>query len=186
VAAGVKRRASGRGTALPAVALAAVLFAGCGGGEGPIATFPPVSFGTGTTTAATDEAARLIEEALAAEGLEIAPPALAYRPAESPALAAAPRLVLQVVLPDDPEHGFIVVYELRDPATADAAAREQAAYVGSPIGLVQFPPDSAFVVRTVGPTVVFFSWSAASSPDERTRRIAAALETVGSGVDVPS
>jgi hypothetical protein len=93
--------------------------------------------------------------------------------------------LLQVLLPDDPNHGSVTVYELSDATTADAAAREQAAYVGSGIGFVQFPPDTQFVIRTVGATVIFFSWSAANSPDERTRKIVSALETVGTGVPIP-
>jgi hypothetical protein len=166
-----------------AIIVAATMLVGCG--DTSIATFPPVSLGPGPISAATTETRHLIEVALSAEGLQAGPPATQFRPAESASLAAAPRLLLQVLLPNDPDHGYITVYELSDATTAEAAAREQAAYVGSGIGRVQFPPDTQFVVRTVGATVIFFSWSAANSPDERTPKIASALETVGTGVSIP-
>jgi len=167
-----------------AIIAAAMILGGCTG-DTSIATFPPVSLGPGPISAATTETRHLIEVALSAQGLQAGPPATQFRPAESASLAAAPRLLLQVLLPDDPDHGYVTVYELSDATTAEAAAREQAAYVGSGIGRVQFPPDTQFVVRTVGSTVIFFSWSAANSPDARTPKIASALETVGSGVPIP-
>ncbi|MCI0346556.1 MAG: hypothetical protein L0221_14095 [Chloroflexi bacterium] len=154
-------------------------------GDTPIPTFPPASFGSGTTSAAALETRRLVTVALSAEGLTAEAPPVVYRPAESPALAQAPRVVVQADLPDDPQHGYIVIYEFRDAATADGAAREQADYVASGIGFVQFPPDSEFVIRTVGATVIFFSWSPPNSPDPRTPKIAAALETVGTGIPIP-
>lgn len=168
-------------------ALASVVILGaCDAGTGtPMPTFPPASFGTGTTSAAAVETRRLVTVALSAEGLLAETPPVVYRPAESPALAQAPRLVVQAELPDDPQHGYIVIYEFRDATTADGAAREQANYVASGIGFVQFPPDSEFVIRTVGATVIFFSWSPGNSPDSRTPRIASALETVGTGIAIP-
>jgi hypothetical protein len=168
--------------------LAAVFaIAGCGAGSRtPATTFPPASFGIGHTSAAATETRRLITVALAAEGLQTQEPQVVFRPAEASSLANAPRLVLQAILPDDPQHGYIVIYELRDATTAAAAAREQADYVSSGIGFVQFPPDSEFVIRTVGATVIFFAWSPGNSPDERTPKVASALETVGTQVDVPA
>jgi hypothetical protein len=166
-----------------AIIVAATMLVGCG--DTSIATFPPVSLGPDPISAATTETRHLIEVALSAQGLQAGPPATQFRPAESASLAAAPRLLLQVLLPDDPDHGYVTVYELSDATTAEAAAREQAAYIGSGIGRVQFPPDSQFVVRTVGATVIFFSWSAENSPDPRTPKIASALETVGTGVPIP-
>jgi hypothetical protein len=174
--------------AIAAFAELAVLVAisACNTGTGtPPATFPPASFGQGSTTAAAQEARRLVFQALSAEGLQAEVPPTVFRPAESPALAQAPRLVVQADLPDDPQHGYIVIYELRDATTATGAAREQAAYVASGIGFVQFPPDAEFVIRTVGATVVFFSWSPGNSPDKRTPKIATALGTVGTGIDIP-
>ena len=171
----------------PAVALiCALVAAACGSGGGtPLATFPPASFGSGATTAAAAETRRLVTVALSTEGLQAETPPVVSRPAEAPTLADAPRLVVQALLPDDPQHGYIVIYELRDPSVASATARDQAEYVASGIGFVQFPPDSRFVIRTVGATVIFFAWSPANSPDARTAKIASALESVGTGVDVP-
>ena len=180
------RGPTGRHVALACVFACAIILGGCGSGTGtPIPTFPPASFGTGTTSAAALETRRLVTVALSAEGLLAEAPPVVYRPAESPALAQAPRLVVQAELPDDPQHGYIVIYEFRDATTADGAAREQAAYVASGIGFVQFPPDSEFVLRTVGATVVFFSWSPTNSTDDRTVKVAAALETVGTGIPIP-
>ena len=175
-----------RARAALGLTLVSIVVAGCFSTGDQIVTFPPASFGTGTTTAATAETRRLVEAALAAQGLQAAEPAVGHRPAESPTLTDAPRLVLQVQLPDDPTHGYVTIYELKDGAAADAAAREQAAYVGSGVGRVQFPPDTSFVIRTAGATVVFFAWSAANSPDARTPRIETALETIGSAVEVPN
>jgi len=185
VAAGMTGSSARRWVLTFALASAAIV-AGCGSGNGtPLPTFPPVSFGTGTTSAAALETRRLVTVALSTEGLLAETPPVVYRPAESPALAQAPRIVVQAELPDDPQHGYIVIYELQDANTASGAAREQAAYVTSGIGFVQFPPDSEFVIRTVGATVIFFSWSPGNSPDSRTATIATALETIGTGIPLP-
>lgn len=113
-------------------------------------------------------------------------PAVPHRPAEGAAFAAAPRAVFQVVLPEDPVHGFVSIYQFADDAAAATAGREQAAYVASGPGRVQFQPDTRFVLRQLGSTVVFFTWSPANSPDPRTADIQKALETVGVGIPVPS
>ena len=175
--------------ALAAACLAGLLAAGCGTGPGidRPATFPPTTFGpdeaTGPAAAATrDELARV----LGAASLQLTSPQVPYRPGESNSLAAAPRDVYQVVLPDDPTHGFISVYEFADEAAAAAAGRDQATYVASGPGRVQFPPDTRFVIRQLGLTVVFFAWSPANSADPRTAEIQKALETVGIGIPVPS
>lgn len=172
--------------ALAGALACALIAAGCGFGTGtPIPTFPPASFGSGTTSAAALETRRLVTVALSAEGILSEAPPVVYRPAESPALAQAPRLVVQAKLVTDPQHGYIVIYELRDATTADGAAREQASYVASGIGSIQFPPGSSFVIRTVGATVIFYSWSPSNSPDPQTPKIVTALETVGTGIPVP-
>lgn len=175
--------------AFAATLVAGLLAAGCGTApaiDRP-ATFPPTTFGpdetTGPDAAATrDELARV----LGAADLELTSPQVPYRPGESNRFAAAPRDVYQVVLPDDPTHGFISVYGFADDAAAAAAGRDQATYIASGPGRVQFPPDSRFVIRQLGPTVVFFAWSPANSPDPRTAEIQRALETVGIGIPVPS
>jgi hypothetical protein len=122
--------------------------------------------------------------ALAAVGLQTVPTSPPYRPPEGPLLASAPRSTVQATLPDDPGHGFIVIYALPAPAAAQAAAEDQAAYIASGIGRVQFSPDAHFVLRVLGSAVVFFWWSPGASRDSRTSLIEEALGTVGSGVEV--
>lgn len=149
-------------------------------------TFPPAGVTAppaGESAAAT---AAQLTRALAARGLLVEPAIVPYRPAEAPRFATAPRTVLRAILPDDPDHGLIAVYEFISPASAAAAADEQAAYVASGIGRVQFPPDARFIVRVVGSTAVFFSWSPANSPDPRIESIPAALQTLGTGVPIPN
>jgi hypothetical protein len=166
----------------------AIVAAGCGIGASTTgsASFPVESIGpSAATTGAVTETRAAIVAALAAKSLQLADPKVPFRPPESPRLAAAPRAVYQVVLPADPSHGFISVYEFPDPAAAATAAQEQAAYVGSGPGRVQFPPDARFVVRQLGTTVVFFSWSPENSPDPRTADIQPLLETIGSAIAVP-
>ena len=175
--------------ALAATFLAGLLAAGCGTGpavDRP-ATFPPTTFGPGQATGA--DVARTQAEmarALGAASLQLTVPQVPHRPGEAPAFASAPRAVFQVVLPDDPTHGFISVYQFADEAAAAAAGNEQAAYLASGPGRVQFPPDSHFVLRQVGPTVIFFAWSPANSPDERTPEIQRVLETIGTSIPIPS
>lgn len=175
--------------AIGATLVAGLLAAGCGTApaiDRP-ATFPPTTFGAGVATGADVAATRAeLAGALGALSLQLTNPQVPHRPGESPAFATAPRAVFQVVLPDDPVHGFVSVYEFADDAAAAAAGRDQATYVASGPGRVQFPPDSRFVIRQVGPTVVFFAWSPANSPDPRTAEIQKALETVGIGIPVPS
>jgi hypothetical protein len=167
----------------------AVLIAACGAGPSvnPPATFPPATVGPGEATG-TDVAATRTElaRALGALNLQLADPQVPHRPGEGAAFAAARRAVFQVVLPDDPTHGFVSVYEFSDDRAAEAAGRDQAAYVASGPGRVQFVPDTRFVIRQVGPTVVFYAWSPLNSPDPRTGDIETALETVGLGIPIPN
>ena len=100
-------------------------------------------------------------------------------------MTGAPRGIFQVVLPDDPSHGYVVVYAFRDAATAAAAAHDQAAYLGSGPGRIQFPPDAQSVIRQVDTTVIVYSWSPANSTDARAGAIPGALATVGIEVPIP-
>jgi hypothetical protein len=169
-----------------AVALVGV---GCGTGasNGGGATFPPQNFGQsgGTTTAAVAATRAAIVAALGTKSLQLDEPKVPFRPPEAPRFAAAPRAVYQVVLPNDAAHGFISVYEFVDAPSAAAAATEQANYVGSGVGRVQFPLDTRFVIRQVGTTVVFYTWSPSNSADARTADIEAALDTLGTDIAVP-
>ena len=172
--------------ALVAVGAIVVIAALVGGSAPPGgATFPPVGATTGAAGSATAVTRGDVARALAAQGIQVEDAARPYRPAEAPAFATAPRLVIRAILPDDPDHGLLVIYEFADPTAASAAAEEQAAYIASGVGRVQFPNDARFVIRVVGSTAIFFTWSPAVSPDERTASIATALEGLGLGVTVP-
>jgi hypothetical protein len=123
-----------------------------------------------------------IEAALAAVGLALEEPALPYRPGEVPELVRAPRRLFRAVLPDDPAHGFIVVYELPGEEAATEAAEAQAQFVNSGPGRVQFPLDAQFVIRRVGATVVFHVFSREVSSDRRAADVVVALQRLGVGV----
>ncbi len=159
------------------------------GGPGPAPgspTFPPVGSTTRPAGAAALATRADVAAALGAVGLQVEDAAAAYRPAESARFASAPRLVLRAILPDDPDHGRIVIYEFLSPAEATSAADEQAAYVGSGVGRVQFLPDTRITLRVVGSTAIFFAWSPDSSPDPRTSTIGTALATLGLAVTIPN
>jgi hypothetical protein len=147
-------------------------------------TFPPPGSSpapAGDQTAATVTA---VTGALAAVGLPAIDANRQYRPPEGPLLAAAPRSVVQATLPDDPAHGFVVIYAFDSAVAARAAADDQAAYIESGIGRVQFAPDAHFVLRVLGSTVIFFWWSPGAALDARTHSIEDALSTVGEPVEV--
>jgi len=137
----------------------------------------------GVAAAATEQ--QLIG-ALAAVGLQAGETNRPFRPPEGPVLAAAPRTVLAVPLPDDPDPGWIVVYALGSEDEAGRAAKDQAAYIASNTGRINFAKGTRFVLRLVGSTVVWFSWLPETSPDRRTATIAQALEAIGTGIDIPS
>ena len=147
----------------------------------PRTTYLPPGGPAGDLTNATES---LVIAALGDVGLPAAESAQPYRPPEGALLANAPRTVLQATLPDDPSHGFVVIYALQSPQAADAAAKEQANFVASNRGGA-FPRNSRFSLRVVGSTVVFFWWIPESVVDPRTRQIEEALLGVGSEVTVP-
>jgi hypothetical protein len=109
-----------------------------------------------------------------------------FRPPEAAILAGAPRAVYQVILPEDLDQGYIVVYELRDPPLALQAAQEQAAYLATGPGRVNFPLGAVHVIRQVGSSVVLYSWNPGGAKDPSTPNVQVALETVGLGVPVPN
>ena len=173
---------TGRGRVLTLVAVVALAMAGCAGALR--ATYPPIGSTPQAAGDATSAAALAVTSALAAAGLQAAVANRPYRPPEGPLLAAAPRTVLQATLADDPDHGFVVIYALASDAAAAAAASDQAAYIASGVGRVNFAPDAHFVLRVVGSTVVFFWWSPGAAQDKRAQSIEDALTTVGEAVDV--
>ena len=167
------------------LAVAAILLAGCGiaatrvslppGPTAAVASFPPVLLDT----------RRLVVDALGRDGLTLQDATQPFRPPESPSMVDAPRGVFPVVLPDDPTHGYLVIYAFRDAPTAVAAAQDQATYIGSGPGRIQFPPDAQSVIRQVDTTVIVYSWSPANSTDTRAGSIPTDLSTVGIGVPIP-
>lgn len=147
-------------------------------------TFPPLGSSpapVGGQAAATIAA---VSSALAAAGLPSIDANRQYRPPEGPLLAAAPRSVVQATLPDDLAHGFVVIYAFGSPGAARAAADDQATYIESGIGRVQFAPDAHFVLRVVGSTVIFYWWSPGAALDARAQSVEDALLTVGESVEV--
>jgi hypothetical protein len=189
-AAGRSRSRAFLATILPAVALAAItaVGAGCAADDaGPVATFPPGSLGpTETVSSAVALTRAELVRVLGTQRLVLADAEVPFRPVEGPRFTAAPRAVFQVVLPDDPDEGFIVVYEFPDAGAAASAAAEQAAYLASGPGRIQSAEGTRHVLRQVGSTVVFYSWVPAGATDAQAPGIGAALATLGVAVDIPS
>jgi hypothetical protein len=134
------------------------------------------------TTAAADRTYTQVARALGAASIQVQDPRTQYRPGESPSLAVAPRRLVQAILPDDPQNGYVVIYELASATAAEEAGREMLAFVSKGPGTVSFPRDSQFVVQRIGPTLVFFTWSPQVSPTGGAAAVAAALTTVGEPV----
>lgn len=109
-----------------------------------------------------------------------------FRPPEDARFTTTPRALYQVILPQAPAEGFIVVYEFADATTASQAATEQAAYLATGPAKVQSPFGSRHIIRLVGSTVVVYSWVPEGAEDPLQPDIQAALETLGTGVPVPS
>lgn len=169
------------------VVLVALVAAGCGVGAGrnEVVTFPPRTFGAGgPSTAAMEQARTAVTSALGSAGIIVDQPQAPYRPAETPQLAAAPRTLIRAVLPEDPDRGLVSIYGFMDPAAAAEAAREQARYVASPVGRVQFPTGTEFTIRQFGSSVIFYSEVPGTSPDPQAEAVTTALRTVGAEVPV--
>lgn len=171
-----------------ALALAAAALVGaCAASEAPITTVPPASVGPEQTVSPAVALTRSdLVRVLGERSLNLVDAQVPFRPAEAVTLTDAPRAVYQVILPEDPDGGFIVVYELLDPPTATDAAREQATYLASGPGRVQSALQTVDVIRVVGSTVVLYSWIPETSSDPREPEIQAALETLGLGIPIPS
>jgi len=181
------RRAPGlaRGAATVAIAVA---LAGCGlGATSTAASLPVPSVGPATTAGpAAAQTRGAIASALTAVSVQLGDATRPYRPAESGRLLNAPRAVYQVVLPDQPDAGFIVVYEFPDSASAIDAGNEEAGYLGTGPGRVQFPLGMQHVLRAVGTTLILYSWLPAASSSAVPGQVADALGTLGIGFTVPS
>jgi hypothetical protein len=129
-----------------------------------------------------------IAAALAAAGVAapLADATRPYRPAESARLRSAPRAVYQVLLPDQPDAGFIVVYEFPDTASAVDAGNEEAGYLGTGPAKVQFPREAQHVLQAVGTTLFLYTWAPTASSDPTAGKVADALKRLGIGFSVPS
>jgi hypothetical protein len=120
--------------------------------------------------------------ALGAASIQSRDPQTPFRPGENPALVNVPRRLVQAILPNEPGGGYIVIYELPSASQAQAVGQDFLRYLGSGTGQVQYPRDTQFVLRQVGPTLVFYNWSPQASSDPIAGDVATALQTVGTAV----
>jgi hypothetical protein len=172
------------GLAVRVLALALVA-AGCATTEPPAQTFPAATIGpTMTVSPAVNQTRAALVTALGQYKLALTDTQAPVRPAESPLLASAPRVVYQVVLPKDPTRGYIVVYEFQDSSSAATAAAEEQHYLETGPGRIQSPQGSVQVLRQVGVTVVLYDWLPGAVQDPAAPEIQQALETVGVGFPV--
>ena len=187
----LRRGRRGPGTLGPSLAAAwliAGVVVGCGvAANGAPPSLPAASVSPEITAGAAAAQTRgVIAEALKSVAVQFGDATQPYQPAESNRLRDAPRAVYQVVLPDQPDAGYIVVYEFPDPASAVDAGNEEAGYLGTGNGRVQFPLGTQHVLRQVGTTLILYSWLPAASSDPTAGNVADALNTLGIGFTVPS
>lgn len=172
--------------AVAGLAAVTIALSACAPAYVPRSTYPPVGSTPLPAGDSTNAASQAVISALAGAGLQAAETLRAFRPPEGPLLTAAPRTVLQVTMPDDPDHGFIVIYAFDSPNTALAAANDHATWVASSIGRINVPPGTRFELRVLGSNVILFSWLPGSSADTRLDQIGPVLDEIGEGVTVPS
>ena len=170
---------------LSAVVAVGLALAACGVGATRVTAPPPPASAVASYPPVIADTRRLVADALGRDGLTLQDATQPFRPPESVSMAGASRGTFQVVLPDDPTHGYFVIYAFRDAATATAAARDQAMYIGSGPGRIQFQLDTQSVIRQVDTTVIVYSWSPANSTDSHAGSIATDIATVGIGVAIP-
>jgi hypothetical protein len=172
---------------LAGVALLGFVVAGCGVGasRSPVA-LPAESVGPlATVSAAVGPVRAAIAAALAPFQLQLIDATRAFRPSETVRLTAAPRAIYQALLADDPDGGFIVVYEFRDAAAAVDAGNDLAGYLGTGAGRINFPLDAQHTIRQLGTTLIFYTWAPSTSPDPGSPKVAEALATLGIGFAPP-
>jgi hypothetical protein len=178
-----------RATILIGLALGATaVLGGCGNGAAaPGSTPSSQTVASPGLTVAVEQTRGAIANVLTARGVaaQFGGATRPYRPAESPRLRDAPRAVYQVVLPDQPDAGFVVVYEFPDPASAVDAGNEEAGYLGTGPARVQFPPDAEHVLQAVGTTLVLYTWSPTASSDPTAGNVADALRGLGIAFSIP-
>jgi hypothetical protein len=174
---GTPRRWVARVFGVGALALA---LSACGSIDGGGRSFPIASVGPAMTVSpAVDQTRADLVRVLGAQSLVLSDTQVPVRKAESPLMAAAPRAVYQVVLPKDPNRGYIVVYEFPDAGRAAAAAAEEQAYLGSGPGRVQTPQGTVTLIRQVGSTIILYDWLPGASLDPSAAGIQTALEGLG-------
>jgi hypothetical protein len=172
-----------------ALALAAALVAGCAGSAGDVAPSLGAVVTEGPTRTVGPAVAQTrteLVQALGTKNLVLQDSQAEFRPPEDATFTTTPRALYQVILPKAPQEGFIVVYEFADPVAAAQAAAAQAAYLATGPAKVQSPFGARHIIRVVGSTVVQYSWVPAGAEDPLQPDIQTALETLGSGVQVPS
>lgn len=173
-----------------ALSLAAVLLvAGCAGSAGEVAPSVGALVTEGPTRTVGPAIAQTrteLVQVLGTKNLVLQDSQAEFRPPEDPTFATTPRALYQVILPKAPQEGFIVVYEFADPTAAAEAAAAQAAYLATGPAKVQSPFGARHIIRLVGPTVVQYTWVPAGAEDPLQPDIQTALETLGTGVPVPS
>jgi hypothetical protein len=171
------------------VLLLGLLAAGCAPtGGATITPRPAVPTGGPTRTvgpAVAQTRAELVR-VLGGRNLVLQDSQAAFRPPEDARFTTTPRALYQVILPEAPGEGFIVVYEFADPTAAAEAAAAQAAYLATGPAKVQSAFGARHIMRLVGTTVVLYSWVPEGAEDPRQPDIQTALETLGTGVPVPS
>jgi hypothetical protein len=187
VAARVTARRPGPIAALILSLVVVLVPAGCGvaASQQPV-SFSPASVGPAATVSGAVAQTRVaIAAALAASNIQLQDTTEPYRTAEPRGVAAAPRAVYQALLPDDPDGGFIVVYEFRDASSAVDAGNELAGYLGSGAGRIQYPTDARHTIRQLGTTLIFYTWAPSGSPDPLSPTVGEALATLGIGFAPP-
>lgn len=167
------------------LAIVGLVLAGCGVAATRVSLPPQPTAAAPSYPPPVADTRRLVADALGRDGLTLQDANQPFRPPESPSMTAASRGIFQVVLPGDPIHGYLVIYAFRDTASAATAALDQATYIGSGPGRVQFPPDTQSVIRQIDTTVIVYSWSPVNSTDPHASAIATDLATVGIEVPIP-
>ncbi len=117
------------------------------------------------------DAAATIERRLGASGLRLEHVVQSFRTGEPGTLRFVPRALFRVIL-SDPDSGWIVLYDLRQPERAAEAGRDFVAYLQGGLGQTNFPGDAQFALSQLGSTLMFTWWSRERSADPEQARAA--------------
>jgi hypothetical protein len=157
------------GPRLAGLAILAVLVGGCV----PITAVasgapPPVSLAP--VPGVVSQTASALEAAYRQADLGFIRAQQAYRPSEPLPLQSATQTVYQVMLPRDPEAGYVVIFAAADAGGARVMASELQQYLQSGFGQTNFPTDAQFAISIYGPTVTFGWYSPGASVDPATAK----------------